>query len=93
MISYEDIRQLQQYPSDDDSMVLSLYIDIDQSNAANLNRGFETVVENEFRQMGDSQKLANNGKQPAKEGGKQRFELECEPFISSRTTRPGDEGW
>jgi hypothetical protein len=61
MISYEDVRQLQQYPSTPDSRVLSLYVDTDQSKSSNLNRGFRTVVENEFRRMADSQD-SNNGK-------------------------------
>ncbi len=53
MISYDELRQLQQYPSGPDTSVLSLYLDVDQSNAANLNRGFETAVENLFRRMAD----------------------------------------
>ena len=81
MISYDDIRQLQQYPADPDSMILSLYINIDQSNAANLNRGFETVVENEFRQMGEGRKSDGDGKDGGKDGGRQRFETECERVL------------
>ncbi|MEW6207557.1 MAG: hypothetical protein AB1631_04270 [Acidobacteriota bacterium] len=54
MISYDDIRQLQEYPSGPDTLVLSLYVNVDQSNAANLNRGFLTVVENLFRRMADA---------------------------------------
>ena len=53
MISYDDIRQLQQYPSGPDSCILSVYVNIDQSDAANLNRGFITQVENLCRQMAD----------------------------------------
>ena len=53
MVSYEDIRELQQYPTSNDSLVLSLYVDIDQSKAVNLNRGFETAVESLFRQMSE----------------------------------------
>lgn len=53
MISYEDVRQLQQYPSGPDSCILSLYVDIDQSKAANLNRGFVTQVENLFRRLAE----------------------------------------
>jgi peptide chain release factor subunit 1 len=67
MISYDDIRQLQQYPSSPDTSVLSLYLDVDQSNAANLNRGFLTAVENLFRRMADS----NGG------NNKHAFETEC----------------
>jgi peptide subunit release factor 1 (eRF1) len=51
MISYNDIRQLQHYPSGPDSCILSLYVNTDQSNAVNLNRGFITQVENLFRRM------------------------------------------
>ncbi len=57
MISYDDIRQLQQHPSGPDSCILSLYVNVDQSNAANLNRGFITQVENLFRQMAEDEKL------------------------------------
>jgi peptide chain release factor subunit 1 len=63
MISYDDIRQLQQYHSGPDSYILSLYINIDQSKAANLNRGFETSLENVFRQIADSQVTGENHKQ------------------------------
>jgi hypothetical protein len=55
MISHDDIRQVQQYPSGPDTFVLSLYVDVDQSKAANLNRGFETAVEALFRKIADSQ--------------------------------------
>lgn len=57
MISYDDIRQLQQYPTGPDSCILSLYINIDQSNAVNLNRGFITQVENLFRRMAEDKSL------------------------------------
>ncbi|HEX8185594.1 MAG TPA: hypothetical protein VF747_12600, partial [Blastocatellia bacterium] len=69
MISYDDIRQLQQYQPEPDSFILSLYVNVDQSNAANLNRGFETKVENVFRQMAESQAEGENHKQ--------RLEAEC----------------
>jgi peptide subunit release factor 1 (eRF1) len=51
MISYDDIRELQQYRSKADSLVLSLYLDVDQSKVSNLNRRFETAVENLFRRL------------------------------------------
>ena len=89
MISYDDIHQLQQYPSDGDSMILSLYINIDQSNAANLNRGFETVVANEFRRMGEGQK-SQNGKDGDRAAHNVRFETECElvlRFLKDYTPR------
>ncbi|HXG91358.1 MAG TPA: hypothetical protein VNN73_03195 [Blastocatellia bacterium] len=73
MISYSDIRQLQQLPTGPDSFVLSLYVNINQSDAANLNRGFETKVENLLRQVGESQ---------AKENHRQRFDAEAERVLN-----------
>ena len=69
MISHDDLRQLQQYPSGPDSLILSLYVNIDQSNAANLNRGFETNVDGLFRQVAESQN--------SNEGSRKRFDVEC----------------
>jgi peptide subunit release factor 1 (eRF1) len=69
MISYDDIRDLHKHPPVAGGMVLSMYVNVDQSNAANLNRGFETVVENEIRQMSESQNSNNHGKN--------RFNAEC----------------
>ncbi|HEY9231308.1 MAG TPA: hypothetical protein VIS78_04160, partial [Blastocatellia bacterium] len=80
MISYDDIRQLQQYPSGPDSCILSLYVNIDQSNAANLNRGFLTLVENLFRRMAEDQKLDH----------RERLEAECKralAFLSDYSAR------
>jgi hypothetical protein len=74
MISYDDIRQLQQYQSGPDSFILSLYINIDQSNAANLNRGFETSLENVFRQIADTQAPGENHKQ--------KLEAECRRVLN-----------
>lgn len=51
MIQYEDIKKLQQYPVKSDSGVLSVYVNIDQSKASNLNHGFQTAVEDQFRQL------------------------------------------
>jgi stalled ribosome rescue protein Dom34 len=70
MISHDDIRQLQHYPSGNDSFILSLYLNIDQSDAANLNRGFETRVDSLFREVAENQN--------SHEGSKQRFETECQ---------------
>ncbi len=70
MISHNDISQLHRYPSSPDSLILSLYVNVDQSNAANLNRGFETRVESMFRQAGEDQNSHDTNKQ--------RFEAECE---------------
>jgi len=69
MITKNDIRQLQQYRSGADSLVLSLYLNIDQSDAANLNRGFATKVEGLFRKI--AEELNSNG------GSRQRLEVEC----------------
>lgn len=74
MISYDDIRQLQQLPSGPDSYVLSLYVTINQADATNLNRGFETKVENVLRRIGESQA---NG-----ENHKQRFDAECRRVLN-----------
>ena len=53
--------------------MLSLYLNVDQSNAANLNRGFETKVDSLFRECGEAQNWmarTNNGSRPnAKECG------------------------
>ena len=80
MISYDDIRQLQQYPSGPDTCILSLYVNIDQSNAANLNRGFITQVENLFRRMAEDEKLDHRG----------RLDAECKralAFLSDYSAR------
>ncbi len=69
MISHKDLSQLNQYPSGPESLILSLYVNIDQSNAANLNRGFETRVESLFREVAEHQN--------SHEGGKERFDAEC----------------
>lgn len=69
MISHDDLSQLHHYPSGPESLILSLYVNIDQSNAANLNRGFETRVESLFRQVAENQN--------SHEGSKQRFDAEC----------------
>jgi hypothetical protein len=70
MISHDDLRQLQHYPSGNDSLILSLYLNIDQSDAANLNRGFETKADTLFRE------IAHN--QNSHQGSKNRFENECQ---------------
>jgi peptide chain release factor subunit 1 len=50
MALYEDLRELQQHSFDRQSLVLSVYVNVDQSDAANLNRGFETAAEDSIRQ-------------------------------------------
>ncbi|HKA17517.1 MAG TPA: hypothetical protein VKN18_04290 [Blastocatellia bacterium] len=69
MIADDDIKQLRRYRPDSDSCILSLYLNVDQSNASNLNRGFETSFESMFRQVFDGQ--------DSNEASKQRFEAEC----------------
>ncbi|HYP29761.1 MAG TPA: Vms1/Ankzf1 family peptidyl-tRNA hydrolase [Blastocatellia bacterium] len=66
MISYDDLRQLQQVPSGPDACTLSLYVNINQANQSNLNRGFITAVENMFRQMSEGQ-----------QNHRERLEAEC----------------
>jgi len=68
MISDQDIKQLRRYTPDSDSCILSLYLNVDQSNAANLNRGFETSFESLCRQVLDNQH--------SDQAGRQRFEAE-----------------
>lgn len=70
MISHEELSQLQHYSSGPDSLILSLYVNIDQSDAANLNRGFETRVESLFRTVAEGQN--------SHEGRRQRFDAECQ---------------
>lgn len=74
MISYDDIRELQQLPSGNDSYVLSLYVTINQADAANLNRGFETKVENVLRRIGESQADGENHRH--------RFDQECKRILT-----------
>jgi peptide chain release factor subunit 1 len=62
MISYEDIRELEQYQPKSDSGVLSLYVNVDQSKASNLNRGFETAVEDQCRRIAELEAASENGK-------------------------------
>ena len=69
MISHEDLSPLHQYSSGPESLILSLYVDIDQSDAANLNRGFETKIEGLFRHVAESQN--------SHQGSRERFEAEC----------------
>jgi peptide chain release factor subunit 1 len=74
MISYDDIRQLQQLPSGPDSYVLSLYVTVNQADAANLNRGFETRAENVLRRVSESH--------AASENHRQRFDAECDRVLN-----------
>jgi len=62
MISYEDIRELQHYQPKSDSGVLSLYVNVDQSRASNLNRGFETAAEDQCRRIAEQEAAVENGK-------------------------------
>lgn len=71
MISYEDIQVLRQYKSGSEPSVLSLYVNVDQSRASNLNRGFETTTENLLRGISG---IGGNG------GG--RFEIERQKVLA-----------
>ncbi len=51
MVSYEDIERLKAYVPQGDGGVLSIYLDVDQSKASNLKRGFETVLHNLLREV------------------------------------------
>jgi peptide chain release factor subunit 1 len=71
MVLYEDIRRLQRYSPGTDSLILSLYVNVDQSVAANLNRGFETAAEDQLRKLAEQESRSENGMLP-------RFEKERE---------------
>ncbi|MDW8168908.1 MAG: hypothetical protein RML74_10590 [Acidobacteriota bacterium] len=51
MVSYADIEMLKAYAPQGDGWVLSVYLDVDQSKASNLKRGFETVLQNLLREV------------------------------------------
>ncbi len=51
MVSYADIERLRAYVPQGDGWVLSVYLDVDQSKASNLKRGFETVLQNLLREV------------------------------------------
>jgi len=49
MISTEDVRELIEHRAQTGSGVLSVYLNVDQSQAVNLNRGFEAALKNKLR--------------------------------------------
>jgi peptide chain release factor subunit 1 len=51
MISKQDLENLLERPGQPGSPVLSVYLDVDQSRAANLNRGFETALKSMLRSI------------------------------------------
>ena len=51
MISRRDLHELLSHPPDTESPVLSLYLDVDQQRAVNLNRGFESVLKSMIRRV------------------------------------------
>ncbi len=51
MISRRDLHELLSHPPDSESPVLSLYLDVDQQQAVNLNRGFESVLKSMIRRV------------------------------------------
>ncbi len=63
--------------------VLSVYLNIDQSNATNLNRGFEVPLKNMLRELGTSAGAQGQGEQ---------FHADADPvrgFVSSYSPRAG----
>ncbi len=59
MISSLELRGLLEYSVNPESPVLTVYLNVDQSNASNLNRGFEATLKNELR--GIEEKLQDKG--------------------------------
>jgi peptide chain release factor subunit 1 len=53
MISAEDVRALIEHRAKPGSGVLSVYLNVDQSRAVNLNRGFEAALRNLLRNLED----------------------------------------
>lgn len=51
MISKDDWDELFAIPADPDSPILSLYLNVDQSQQRNLNRGFETTLKNLIKEL------------------------------------------
>ncbi|RPJ58421.1 MAG: hypothetical protein EHM23_17595 [Acidobacteria bacterium] len=51
MISTEDVRELIEHKAQTGSGVLSVYLNVDQSQAVNLNRGFEAALKNMLRNL------------------------------------------
>ncbi|HXK61688.1 MAG TPA: host attachment protein [Acidobacteriota bacterium] len=54
MISTEDVRDLIEHKAQEGNGVLSVYLNVDQSQAVNLNRGFETSLKHMLRRLEDS---------------------------------------
>ena len=51
MVRTEQLTQLAHIEASPENPVLSVYLNVDQSNAVNLNRGFEVPLKNMLRQM------------------------------------------
>jgi len=68
MITYSDIRQLKEIADRGANHFLSVYLNVDQSQASNLNRGFITALEDQFKLIGEE--IANASAKP-------RFQAEC----------------
>jgi peptide chain release factor subunit 1 len=51
MITRAELEELLQYPSKPDNNVLSVYLDVDQGKAENLNRGFAVRLKNLLREV------------------------------------------
>jgi len=56
MISTEDVRELIEHKAPTGSGVLSVYLNVDQSQAVNLNRGFEAALKNMLRGLEETLK-------------------------------------
>ena len=60
MISHDDLKELLSRTPDASSPVLSVYLNVDQSQAVNLNRGFEaalkSLIQKSERSLSDSER-------------------------------------
>ena len=54
MITKQDLKELSERKSIQGSPTLSIYLDVDQSNSANLNRKFEVALSNALREVGEA---------------------------------------
>jgi peptide subunit release factor 1 (eRF1) len=72
MISANDLQALQRYAPTEESRVLSVYLDVDQSKAPNLNRGFETCLKNLLKSVGE--RLRDAAERNQFEANRQRVE-------------------
>ncbi len=76
MISTEDVRELIEHKAQTGSGVLSVYLNVDQSQAVNLNRGFEAALKNMLRGLEET--LQN-------EDQKKSLSLACDQVLRAVT--------